>query len=396
MKASLVTDADAAGVGAAAAATGRARQGARRVQYAPISPTPTCCGGDTALPTHARIRNVDLDPAKRMPGVKAVLGAWDVPKNSFGMIVADTPVLADSVVRYVGEPVAIVAAEDPVVARRAVAAIEVDYEILPAVLDPVGALNAGAVYRHVKYKHGDPDVRGRGPGGGEYVTPVKITRSWRPTPVSPDRTAAAGSRSSAPRGGACRSAADRRGLGTAEELVLVRNSGWADRSAAGSRSSGSCTAPCWHSTRADRSSSSIAGKRPCWPAITGTSRIWLRHHATRDGRLVKLEARILLEDGPYQHAAGAGIGNSCSLIQGPYFVPNAVVEGWSVATNNGMCGSMRGFGVVEPMFACESNMDNLARMLGMDGAELRRINAIHRGDRWIFNQLQDRPLPPMR
>lgn len=54
---------------------------------------------------------------------------------------------------------------------------------------------------------------------------------------------------------------------------------------------------------------------------------------------------------------------------------------------------MRGFGVVEPMFACESNMDNLARVLGMDGAELRRINAIQRGDRWIFNQLQDRPTP---
>ena len=54
---------------------------------------------------------------------------------------------------------------------------------------------------------------------------------------------------------------------------------------------------------------------------------------------------------------------------------------------------MRGFGVVEPMFACESNMDNLARVLGMDGDELRRINAIQRGDRWIFNQLQDRPTP---
>lgn len=117
------------------------------------------------------------------------------------------------------------------------------------------------------------------------------------------------------------------------------------------------------------------------------SRIWVRHHASRDGTIVKLEARILVEDGPYSHTAASGIGNSCSFIQGPYHIPNADIQGWAVATNNGMCGSMRGFGVVEPIFACEANLDKLARTLEMDGAALRRKNAMKTGDQWTFRQI---------
>jgi len=123
------------------------------------------------------------------------------------------------------------------------------------------------------------------------------------------------------------------------------------------------------------------------------SRIWVRHHANRDGTLVKLEARILLEDGPYSHTAASGIGNSCSFIQGPYHIPNADIQGWAVATNNGMCGPLRGFGVVQAIYACESNMDKLARELNIDPVELRLRNALRNGDRWIFNQVQDRPTP---
>jgi CO/xanthine dehydrogenase Mo-binding subunit len=123
------------------------------------------------------------------------------------------------------------------------------------------------------------------------------------------------------------------------------------------------------------------------------SRIWIRHHADRDGKLVKLEARLIYEGGPYSHTSAAGIGNGSTLIQGPYHIPNAVIEGWAVATNNGMCGPLRGFGVVQAIHACESNMNKLARELGMDPIELRKKNALARGDRWIFNQVQDRPTP---
>jgi CO/xanthine dehydrogenase Mo-binding subunit len=109
--------------------------------------------------------------------------------------------------------------------------------------------------------------------------------------------------------------------------------------------------------------------------------------------LVKLEARLLYEGGPYSHTSAAGIGNGATLIQGPYHIPNACIEGWAVGTNNGMCGPLRGFGVVQAIFAAESNLDKLARELDMDPAELRVRNALKRGGRWIFNQAQDRPAP---
>ncbi len=397
MKEGLVTDPSAAGVGAP-----RRRQDAHakvrgEFEYAPDVSDPDMLWGATVRSghPHAVIRSVNLEAARTMPGVRAVLVAADVPHNSFGMIRSDTPVLAADRVRYVGEPIAIIAAEDPVLARRAADAVEVEYQPLPAVLDPVAALRAGAIYRHVRFTHGDPDARGEVQAEGEYRT-ARQDHAF----LAPD----AGIARPDGRGGVEITGAAQwvhaerpqiaAALGLPEELVLVRNSGIGG--AFGGRVSiiwqlhGALLA--LHTGRPvkfvyNRQETMLARyhRHP--------SRIWVRHHATRDGRLVKVEAKILLEDGPYMHAADAGIGNSCSMIQGPYAIPNAVVEGWSVATNNGMCGSMRGFGVVEPMFACESNMDKLARVLGMDGTELRPLNAIQRGDRWIFNQLQDRPTP---
>jgi CO/xanthine dehydrogenase Mo-binding subunit len=397
MKPGLVTDPDAVGVGSPRRRDDVSAKVRGEFEYAPDVSDPGMLWGATlrSVHPHALIRRVDLKAAERMPGVHAVLAAWHVPYNLCGMVVADTPVLADDRVRYVGEPVAIVAADDPILARRAADAIEVDYDVLPAVLDPVSALAEGAVYRHVKFTHGDPAVQGDVQAEGEYVTARQDHAFLAPDAglARPD-----GCGGVEILGAAQWVHADREQIAAAlrlpEERVLVRNSGiggafggrvsmtWQLHAALLALHTGRPVKFCY--SRAE----TMLARYHRHP-----SRIWLRHHATRDGRLVKLEARILLEDGPYAHAAGAGIGNSCSMIQGPYSIPNADIEGWSVATNNGMCGSMRGFGVVEPMFACESNMDNLARTLGMDGAELRRINAIRRGDRWIFNQLQDRPTP---
>jgi CO/xanthine dehydrogenase Mo-binding subunit len=86
---------------------------------------------------YARIRSIDVSPAWKISGVEAVLTADDVPgKMTFGLIEHDQPVFASGVVRYVGEAVAIVAADHPETCRRALAAIVVDYEVLEPVLDP--------------------------------------------------------------------------------------------------------------------------------------------------------------------------------------------------------------------------------------------------------------------
>jgi CO/xanthine dehydrogenase Mo-binding subunit len=116
---------------------------------------------------HARIIRIDTRATRAMDGVLAVLTADDVPGDlHFGLTLRDEPVLADGVVRYAGEPVAVVAAVDAATARRAVGAIEVEYEPLPAVTDPELARDGeplhpeGNVYRHVAYSCGDPDARG--------------------------------------------------------------------------------------------------------------------------------------------------------------------------------------------------------------------------------------------
>lgn len=341
----------------------------------------------------ARIRKVDLTPAKRIPGVRAVLGAWDVPVNTFGAVNKDTPVLADDMVRYVGEPVAIVAADTPALARQAIDAIAVAYEPMRPVTDALEALAAGHVYRHVSITHGDPDAVGEVQAEGEYLTPRQDHSFLAPDAglARPD-----GSGGVEVIGASQWVHADREQIAAClalpEEKVLVVNSGIGG-------SFGGRVSMTWQvhgallALHTGRPVKFVYSRRETFLARyhRHPSRIWVRHHANRDGILVKLEARILLEDGPYSHTAAAGIGNSCSLIQGPYNVPNASIEGWAVATNNGMCGSMRGFGVVEPIFACESNMDRLARTLGLAGAELRRRNLIRSGDTWTFRQVQERP-----
>ena len=117
-----------------------------------------------------RIRSVDIAPALATPGVHAVLTHEDVPgANRYGLEFADQPVLAEDVVRYQGEPVAVVAADHPEIARRAASRIAVDYEVLAPVTSARAALADGAprlhpggnVVRHLKLRTGDPAARGR-------------------------------------------------------------------------------------------------------------------------------------------------------------------------------------------------------------------------------------------
>ncbi|HEX2134270.1 MAG TPA: molybdopterin cofactor-binding domain-containing protein, partial [Actinophytocola sp.] len=130
---------------------------------------------------HARIRGLDIGPALAVPGVYAVLTHEDVPgENVYGLEHPDQPVLAAEVVRYQGEPVAIVAADHPETARRAAARVRVDYEVLEPVTDAEAALRPdapvlhptnpdGNLVRHVRIRHGDPEPTAEVVVSGEYT-----------------------------------------------------------------------------------------------------------------------------------------------------------------------------------------------------------------------------------
>src|SRR5712691_8676336 len=144
------------------------------------------------------------------------------------------------------------------------------------------------------------------------------------------------------------------------------------------------------------------GRKPAWPCRLRTqrpvkiaygrqesfyghvhrhpSRIWMRHGATRDGKLINVHAKLLVDGGAYTSTSPAVIGNATAFAAGPYAVPNARLEGTAVFTNNPPCGAMRGFGAVQACFAYEAQMDKLARAVNLHPIEVRLKNALKTGD----------------
>jgi CO/xanthine dehydrogenase Mo-binding subunit len=123
------------------------------------------------------------------------------------------------------------------------------------------------------------------------------------------------------------------------------------------------------------------------------ARIWAEHRATKEGRLVAVHMRILLDGGAYASSSTAVCSNAASFSLGPYEVPNALIESTVVYTNNPPCGAMRGFGAVQTCFAGEAQMDKLAGALDIDAVELRLLNALAPGDTLPTGQVITGALP---
>src|SRR5207342_746117 len=123
------------------------------------------------------------------------------------------------------------------------------------------------------------------------------------------------------------------------------------------------------------------------------AKIWAEHRATKDGRLVCVRMRILLDGGAYASSSTAVTSNAASFACGPYNVANALIESTCVYTNNPPCGAMRGFGAVQTCFAAEAQMDKLARALDVDPVELRLLNALGTGGTLPTGQVVTGSLP---
>ena len=124
--------------------------------------------------------------------------------------------------------------------------------------------------------------------------------------------------------------------------------------------------------------------------------IWMRHHADHDGRILRIESRMVFDGGAYCSTSPAVLINAITHAQGPYKCDNATVDGWALRTNNPPCGAMRGFGVVQACFAHESQMDKLAAATGLSPVEIRLRNAMETGDRLITGQVMDSVAPVAR
>jgi xanthine dehydrogenase D subunit len=339
---------------------------------------------------HARIRSVDVSAARAVPGVYAVLLADDVPgRKTYGLEIADQPVLAMERVRYQGEPVAILAAVDLEVARRAAGQIRVDYEVLEAVTDMEAALRPdaprvhpwGNVLRHIRIVHGDPSTPADVWVEGYYETGMQDQAMLGPE---------AGLAVPASDGGVDLYVAtqwlhvDRDQiapcLGLPADKVRLHLAGVGG--AFGAREDVSMHIhACLLALRTGRPVKMVYSREESFfgHVHRHPARIWMRHGATRDGRLVNVYARILIDGGAYASSSTAVIANASTFATGPYEVPHALIEGTAVYTHNPPCGAMRGFGAVQACFAHEAQMDKLARALGVDPVDLRLRNAVQPG-----------------
>ena len=339
----------------------------------------------------ARIERIDTSRAAALPGVHAILLARDLPgKTTFGLNFDDQPVLADGLVRYHGEPVALVAADTPGTAHRAIALIDVGWTPLPAVTDMEAALRPGApqlhsfgnVLRHVHILHGDPDAA----VADVWVDGYYETGMQDQAPLGPE----AGLAIPAADGGIELCVAtqwlhvDQEQIAPClrlpPEKVRITLAGMGG--AFGARED--IHMQIHASLLALRTGRPVKMSYSREESFLGhvhrhPARIWLRHGASRDGRLVAVDARLLFDGGAYTSSSPAVLGNAATFAAGPYQVPNVRIEGTLVFTNNPPCGAMRGFGAPQVCFGHEAQMDKLAAALGLDPVDVRLRNALRTG-----------------
>ena len=344
---------------------------------------------------HARIVSIDTSAALAIAGVESVITSADVPgKDGFGVFVHDQPIMARDKVRYVGEAVAAVAAEDALTAKRAVAAIKVVYEPLAPVFDPDEAMREGAaivhdyapdnITKHIPIRVGDVEA-----GFAEsdlvieenystqaiehaYLEPeaglAYIDHDDVVTVVSPSQNITHHRHMLAriiakpiskvrfimsPVGG---------GFGGKEDMIYQ----------------GMLALLAMKTMRPVRlvytreeSIISTAKRHP--------SRTTLRMGVTRDGRIKALAMRMVCDGGAYGLSTEGVMRKAAILAAGPYNIPNVRIDTFGIYTNNTPSGAFRSFGALQTQFATESHLDIIAERLGLDPFEIRRINAMRDG-----------------
>jgi len=355
---------------------------------------------------HARILRIDASAAEALPGVWCVLTQKDVPGElRHGLVEQDWPVFAggDYPARYVGDPIALVVAETNELAHDALKLIRVEYEVLPAVTDPVTARRPdapvlhpdrpdGNLLKHIKVRHGDVEA-------GFAAADVIVERTYR-TPMTEHAFLEPECSIGVPAGwndprfgyhdkltvyvGSQIPYADRdqvaRCLGLPKEAVRIKGTVMGGGFGGKEDIAGQI-----HAALAAQ----VTG-RPV--KILYTREESLRFHpkrhptiiriktgARRDGTITAVEAELYGDSGAYASLGEKVMTRATTHATGPYVVGSAKIDCYAMYTNNAPCGAFRGFGVTQSAFAVESNMDIVAEALGMDPIEFRRKNAMRVG-----------------
>ena len=353
---------------------------------------------------HARIKWIKTGKAEAAPGVMAVYTAKDIPVNEYGLQWQDQPVLCGvgsskigaDVVRFIGDQVAVVVAQSEAQAAAALKLIEVEYEDLPVVTDPIEARKADAprvheeiedsnICVHYKIRKGNVDEAFSKADvivEGEYRTPVQehaylqpeaglayIDEEGRVTIVCGGQWTHEDQEQIA------------HSLNLPEDRIRVIYP--AIGGAFGGREDMSVqivlALAAWKLQRPVRviwsRQESIIGHGKRHQAV-----LRAKWGATREGKLIAIENEIIGDAGAYMYTTNKVLGNSTITSTGPYFIPNVKTDVYGVYTNNVPGAAFRGFGAPQALFMTELQMDKLAEKLGMDPVEFRLKNALKDGD----------------
>ena len=344
---------------------------------------------------HAILKKLDVNDALALEGVKAVLTANDIPgENNHGLVIHDWPVLVavGERIRYVGDALAIIAAETLEIATRAMELIDIEYEPLPVVSDPVRSYQpdapqihpSGNLLKHIKVRKGDVQ-------SGFSESEVVLERTFY-TPITehaflePECSIAR----PMPDGrieiyvGSQIPYADRnqvaRVLALTEDQVRIRGQlmggGFGGKediagqihTALLARATGRPVKLLF-----DRHESLIFHPK------RHATQIKVKIGATKDGVLKAVETELFGDTGAYASLGEKVMTRATTHSSGPYDVPNAKADCYAMYTNNPPAGAFRGFGVTQSAFAIESMMDMLAEEINIDPVDLRRKNILRVG-----------------
>jgi CO/xanthine dehydrogenase Mo-binding subunit len=342
---------------------------------------------------HARIRRIDTSRAEAAPGVVAVITGKDVPFNRMGAFVQDQPVLADEKVRFLGDPVAAVAAATYRQATAALDLIEVEYEPLPAIFDPVAALEPDAPQVHEKGNvlntwrvvRGDVDA-------GFAQSHLVVEESYRTQVIEqaaletqiaiavPEQDGRVtihtpGSRPFAMRTDVARAL----GVAVDQVHIVAPPSGGAFGGKSDAWVEPACALLALKTGRPVRAMYTREEEFVC-STVRHPIIMHYKSGVDRDGRLLARHVRMYMDTGAYAGLGEATLRKGSLLAIGPYRVPNILVESKLIYTNNTVSSAMRGFGVPQACFGWESHTETLAERLGMDAFEFRMLNLYEEGD----------------
>ncbi|HUL20430.1 MAG TPA: molybdopterin cofactor-binding domain-containing protein [Thermodesulfobacteriota bacterium] len=355
---------------------------------------------------HARIKRIKTEKALSLPGVEAVITAQDFPEVRWGLVLHDETVMARDKIRYVGEPVAAVAAVDQETAQRALDLIELEIEELPGVFTFEESIDPQAPLVHEKFKEYTSRVPLQRDRNICFQTRIKkgdIEKGFlesdevfedtytmpvvHQAPLEPRAVLAEVD----PYGRLQVWCSTARSFNIRSGLAEVLQFPMSSIRVTGARIGGGFGGKGEISIEPIAAMLAMKTKRPVKIELTrredflsATPRhsmeIWIKTGVKKDGTLVAMQAKIKVDTGAYAYFGPNTTSNAVILITGPYRIPNLLTEGICAYTNKISCGPCRGPGAPQVHFAGETQLDKIARKLGMDPVELRMKNAYKADD----------------